>query len=206
MASFSYRHADIFGNSNHDIYFSWTQKHFRNVLHSTIWIHRKSIFIISKNSKSEYEKNRFFHIRIFLPSLFPAVAILTGAILQFFQHSIFAPAPYVFHTPPILKNLIPPLIILPLPLLSTPLTPPKKSKSVSPIHTPLNPKTTQFRYKSQPQYIKPKTNPNPNTIKNTLKLTQTILLANPKQLKTSPIHPPKTPHHTRCQTSPLTIM
>lgn len=48
----------------------------------------------------------FFTFAFFLPSLFPAVAILTGAILQFFQHSIFAPAPYVFHTPPILKNFI----------------------------------------------------------------------------------------------------
>lgn len=33
-------------------------------------------------------------------------AILTGAILQLFQRPIFTPAPYVFHTPPILKNFI----------------------------------------------------------------------------------------------------
>lgn len=52
------------------------------------------------------KKIGFFTFAFFLPSLFPAVAILTGAILQFFQHSIFTPAPYVFHTPPILKNLI----------------------------------------------------------------------------------------------------
>ena len=121
------------------------------------------IYNIPKLAKTNVKKIGFFTFAFFLPLLFPGVAILTGAILQFFQHSIFAPAPY-------------------------------------------NPKTTQFRYKSQPQYINPKTNPNPNTIKNTLKLTQTILLANPKQLKTSPIHPPKTPHHTRCQTSPLTNM
>ena len=208
MASFSYRHADIFGNSNHDIYFSWTQKHFRNVLHSTIWIHRKSIFIISKNSKSECEKNRFFHIRIFSPVAVSGGCNLNRGYFTIFSTFHFCPSPirvpHTAHTQKSHFSLSSPHPPSPLTSHSPYHTP--KSKSVSPIHTPLNPKTTQFRYKSQPQYIKPKTNPNPNTIKNTLKLTQTILLANPKQLKTSPIHPPKTPHHTRCQTSPLTNM
>lgn len=124
------------------------------------------IYNIQKLAKMNVKKIGFFTFAFFLPSLFPAFAILTGAILQFFQHSIFAPAPYVFHTPPILKKSRPTHHhthhsphYAPLPLPNS-----------TPIHTPLNPKTTQFRHKSQHQYIKPKTNPNPNTIKNALKL------------------------------------
>lgn len=82
----------------------------------------------------------------FLLLLFPVVgttaAILTGAILQLFQRPIFTPAPYVFHTPPILKNLIPPLIILPIPSYPTPLP-----HSQIPIYIPIpiSPKSKKHR-------------------------------------------------------------
>ena len=97
------------------------------------------IYNIQKLAKMNVKKIGFFTFAFFLPSLFPAVAILTGAILQFFQHSIFTPAPYVFHTPPILKNLISHshLPILPLPLLSTPLTTPQNPNPY-PQSTPLS--------------------------------------------------------------------
>ena len=122
------------------------------------------IYNIQKLAKMNVKKIGFFTFAFFLPSLFPVVAILTGAILQFFQHSIFTPAPYVFHTPPILKNLIPPLIILPLPLLSTPLTTPQNPNPY-PQSTPLSIKkqrnfainhdiNTTNQNKSNPQHNK----------------------------------------------------
>lgn len=55
-------------------------------------------------AKIECEKNRFFHIGCDLLIVSGGRSCL-GGILQFFTIPFSTPAPYVFRTPPILKNL-----------------------------------------------------------------------------------------------------